>query len=790
MPTQMKKYLLSILFIVGAFAICKGQFVMKDSVKLKGNEITFITLANIDSDSLPETIASVRKGSLWFLYAAKFPSKTITLLADSLAASSSPTLIDWNGDHQLDFIFPVSGTSNHLLLLNQGNLHFTKIKIAIGTEAISKVQFSPLTNDERRQAIVLKKSGGWSIYHQKGNTFKLATDSSDNISDFYTFDFDGNGYPDIALSGTDALGKSYLKILELQDSLKTIRTLYLASNVSGTLQAEDLDHDGLFDLVVTGKDDAGQPATRSFLNHDSLFVKGSSYRALTEQRVTVADFDSDGLADFSSLGKDVSATPLQWIKTFAGDSVSLAAQHVTHRTFGDYDRDGDLDLLISTDTLSLVLYQNPAVKNRAPSKPANEVSAVLYNRVFLYWDVSSDDHTPASSLTYDLALTKSGSDVLDGEFDFNKGLRHTPTHGNRSGNNFLLMRVTASSYDYKVEGVDNSLYAKEILQGTCNGSCNIQEPKTITTCHNLPTQIRESQPVLWFSFSKGFMGKSSVIKLPAATDTVFSFLLHATSVCNAITIYLIKKVADTLKLSQNFTGCENTALTFKVADEWKSVTWKDAQGNTKGAGNTLNYLIMKDDQVIATGSNANGCFIRQTENIRLSKPLLELEGSEYRILYGNSVSLGASGAQEYLWQPSTGLNDASSSHPLASPLTTITYTVTGFDSLRCTSQANVLVEVYSGAFVPNLFTPNGDGKNDELKIFGLTGASDFHFRIYNREGSVVYETSDWAAVNWDGTRNGTLQPAGLYYWKVEGTFANGQPLRLNEKTKGSILLVR
>ena len=100
----MKKYLFSILFLAGALMTSKGQFAMKDSVKMKGDEITFVTLANLDSDSLPETIASVRKGSLWYLYAIKFPSKTIHLLADSIDAVSSPTLIDWDGDHQMDVV--------------------------------------------------------------------------------------------------------------------------------------------------------------------------------------------------------------------------------------------------------------------------------------------------------------------------------------------------------------------------------------------------------------------------------------------------------------------------------------------------------------------------------------------------------------------------------------------------------------------------------------------------------------------------------------------------------------
>jgi gliding motility-associated-like protein len=193
------------------------------------------------------------------------------------------------------------------------------------------------------------------------------------------------------------------------------------------------------------------------------------------------------------------------------------------------------------------------------------------------------------------------------------------------------------------------------------------------------------------------------------------------------------------------------------------------------------------------GHNSRGCVIRQTENVTLSKPVLVLNGDDFKIMQGQSVSISASGAQEYWWQPSTGLSSNTSADIEASPTKTTQYTLTGFDSIRCTATATVLVEVTNTAFVPTLFTPNGDGKNDELKIYGLTSAHDFQFTIYNREGSVVYETTDIGSAissGWNGTKNGSPQPSGLYYWKVEGHFDNGQPLTLNGKTKGSVMLIR
>jgi gliding motility-associated-like protein len=109
------------------------------------------------------------------------------------------------------------------------------------------------------------------------------------------------------------------------------------------------------------------------------------------------------------------------------------------------------------------------------------------------------------------------------------------------------------------------------------------------------------------------------------------------------------------------------------------------------------------------------------------------------------------------------------------------------------STASVLILVEYTAFIPTLFTPNQDGKNDVLKIYGMDNIQGFSFRIYNREGSLVFRTENASAAmdsGWDGSVQGILQPAGVYHWKIKGTHGNGSRLLLNGKESGSIVLIR
>ena len=67
-------------------------------------------------------------------------------------------------------------------------------------------------------------------------------------------------------------------------------------------------------------------------------------------------------------------------------------------------------------------------------------------------------------------------------------------------------------------------------------------------------------------------------------------------------------------------------------------------------------------------------------------------------------------------------------------------------------------------FVPNAFTPDGDGKNDYFFGEGV-GVKDYEMRIFNRWGEMIYHSVEKRAT-WDGTVNGIISPNGVYIWKI------------------------
>lgn len=96
---------------------------------------------------------------------------------------------------------------------------------------------------------------------------------------------------------------------------------------------------------------------------------------------------------------------------------------------------------------------------------------------------------------------------------------------------------------------------------------------------------------------------------------------------------------------------------------------------------------------------------------------------------------------------------------------------------------NVL-ECSSEIFLPNAFTPNGDGKNDIFRIVNYHGRQLIDFSIYNRWGECIFLTTD-AKQGWNGTYHGQLQPAGTYVYKVRYRNTQGQEKLL----KGTVTLL-
>ena len=87
-------------------------------------------------------------------------------------------------------------------------------------------------------------------------------------------------------------------------------------------------------------------------------------------------------------------------------------------------------------------------------------------------------------------------------------------------------------------------------------------------------------------------------------------------------------------------------------------------------------------------------------------------------------------------------------------------------------------------FVPNVFTPNNDGKNDLLYVYG-NYIDKLDMRIFNQWGEQVMVINN-RTTGWDGTYRGKPQPVGVYVYSLQATLADGRTVKL----KGSITLMR
>ena len=110
------------------------------------------------------------------------------------------------------------------------------------------------------------------------------------------------------------------------------------------------------------------------------------------------------------------------------------------------------------------------------------------------------------------------------------------------------------------------------------------------------------------------------------------------------------------------------------------------------------------------------------------------------------------------------------------------------EGLHCFDTAYKKVIAVPGCIiaVPSAFTPNGDGLNDYLYPLNAYKAKKLSFKVYNRYGQLVFETTDWT-VKWDGTVNGQKQDPGTYVWYLQYTDGNtGKQVT----QKGTVVLIR
>jgi len=183
-------------------------------------------------------------------------------------------------------------------------------------------------------------------------------------------------------------------------------------------------------------------------------------------------------------------------------------------------------------------------------------------------------------------------------------------------------------------------------------------------------------------------------------------------------------------------------------------------------------------------STEHGCIEEKNINVIVDKlPKVTMPPNMDILLGGKKlIEATASGSNnKYKWAPSEGLSADNILNPIASPTKTTKYTLT-VTSNSCQLVYEYLVTVHENPSVPNVFSPNGDGKNDTWNIKYLETFEQGVISIFNRYGQKVFEASPYNTP-WDGKFNGADLPVGVYYYIIEPN--NGR-----KKYTGSVTILR
>jgi len=256
--------------------------------------------------------------------------------------------------------------------------------------------------------------------------------------------------------------------------------------------------------------------------------------------------------------------------------------------------------------------------------------------------------------------------------------------------------------------------------------------------------------------------------------------------CERVDSAIVNEPAQLLiDLGDDQSLCVGESATFTLNGNFATIQWSTGDS-------IASVTLTQAGAVSVQVTNANGCTATDNATVIVNAAPTVNAGLDTTIFDFETVLLNptANNPQNingFLWTPSTGLSCTACENPIASPDSTILYQLQYTDLNRCVDFDSLLVTVIDGEFfaiVPNAFTPNGDGENDFLFVYHK-GLERLVFRIYNRWGSLIFETTDPTA-GWNGTFKGKELNPDVFVYELYAEFFNFKA----QRTTGSVTLLR
>ncbi|MFN8322450.1 MAG: gliding motility-associated C-terminal domain-containing protein [Chitinophagales bacterium] len=279
------------------------------------------------------------------------------------------------------------------------------------------------------------------------------------------------------------------------------------------------------------------------------------------------------------------------------------------------------------------------------------------------------------------------------------------------------------------------------------------------------------------------------INIPAGiVDTFFYAVTASDLTCSrtdTVYVYSTQNPTVTIDTGGSTKICSNQSVTLFVAGSFASYSWSN--GSTSSSIN-----VNQAGPYAVTVTDASGCTAVSNSVSITTVPVPAVTVyPDTTILYGDSITLytdinlSSASIDSFMWYPAVNINCPTCNNPIVIPQEASQYYSVSIFSSGCIASDSALIRVIfpNNFYIPNAFTPNGDGNNDGFYIQAQGGVRVILFQIFDRWGEKIHEGS----YPWDGTYKGKPVPMGVYVYIFKlGLFGDDQSIF----RKGSVTLIR
>lgn len=754
------------------------------------SEIQQLELADLDNDGHKELLMTGKSKSLadtMVVYMQK-QGKFVPVVASLGDALGAFALVDMNADALIDMVASkrMNGKWYNHVFTNKGGLKFTASEQRIDSLELSLVRPIRLGVDTRTDLIVAGKDAlgvfSTKIYdkNEKG-TFVLYSIIANEMKALSVADFDHDGQSDLLYTRPNNNGTMDLSIVLHHDQDRIVQQFT----------------EKILDFQVGDFDNEGNPDVVLFTSSETVFYKNIATRnlpPLVPQRPTVASFNNKVFFEWKEVADDASAPnqmtyemylrqdqgglvyspessiPSGYRKVFRMGSLGHNTSHMLKNL--DQGQYAMAVQAIDNALLSNMSCLAPEVSGTQRSGFSPEAKVLVCGQVAIK-QIEGCEGTP-------LALQAMGSEVTNW-YSVNKGFLS-------AGNivNYIIGAQVDTVVSSSTESCANSILYVVVPKSGVVDTTHVQ----VLACAH--SEITLTSPIAGAQWHSVFQDKVyTTDKLTYTTsilrDTIY--VSYSQDLCVNVPVYVIN-VIDTAPKLDSLELCMGQIIRLEPQDQWTEVVWYNSKGralNTVGAPTPVHYYPsdLTDNFIVQKGLYKT---CQTTDTIRLNlhaRPDGHVSADRPAV-YG-PTSLLATGGTSYRWYPSDGLSAVDVPNPVAYPNVTTQYDVLISNEFGCQDTVRISVAAKGDVFIPNLFSPNGDGNNDMFKLHGH-GISKLLFKIYDRQGTVLFEADELQEI-WDGRHNGSLVDSGTYTWTIAGSFVDGEPLRFQGATAGNITII-